>query len=72
MEGPLELSVEISSDEEEDGVVTLEELNSTEDDDLVELLGDTEACGDRSSSEESDLEGEVEEGGANIATWAVV
>ena len=68
MEARLELNIEVSSDEDEDGLVTLGELNvrsdSAEDDDLAELLGDTEAFGDRSSSEESD-EGEEEEGGAS-------
>ena len=58
MEGRLELSIEVSSDEEEDGMVTLGELNSAEDDDLDELLISTEASGDGSSSEESDVEGE--------------
>ena len=65
MEDRLEVNVEISSDEEDDELVTLRESASPEDDDLTELLGDTEAYGDTSSSEGSDLEDGVEEGGAS-------
>ena len=65
MEDRLEVNVEISSDEEDDELVTLRESASPEDDDLTELLSDTEAYGDTSSSEGSDLEDGVEEGGAS-------